>query len=85
MCLKEFLEFVGDGETGLLGYVKGLALQNSDSIRSDYIAQISTLRTEILQLQTEIDVQRRSLEVIPRFVEEIKKTYGLSSCHMLNA
>lgn len=69
---KRIVEFVGDGEAGLLGHVKGLALQNSESIRSDYIAQISTMRTEVLQLQIEIDIQRRSLEGIPGFVEEIK-------------
>ena len=87
MYLKEFLEFVGDGEAGLLGYIKGLALQNSESIRSDYIAQISIMKTKVLQLQTEIDVQQRGLEVIPGFVEEINNlgSEQLSHVERLNS
>ena len=71
-CLKELLEFVGEGENGLLGYVKSLELHSLEAIESEYIEQISALRVQVLYLQSEIDVQRGRLQDVPGFIGEIK-------------
>ena len=67
--LKELLEFVGDGDSGLFGYVQSLC---SESVRLEYIQQIAELREEVCKLQQQLDLQQGSLNDIPRFEEEIR-------------
>ena len=47
-CLKGLLEFVGDGNNELFGYVQSLC---SESVRLEYIQQVAKLREEVWKLQ----------------------------------
>ena len=58
-CLKDLLEFVGEGENGMLGYVKSL---KSDSARGyqrnmdRYTVEISSLKEYVSNLQSQINL-----------------------------
>jgi len=71
-CLKDLLEFVGDGESSLLGYIKSLDSVAIEFVRVQYTDEISALRGRVLHLQSDIEVQQSRLRDIPRLVEETR-------------
>ena len=70
-CLKSLLEFVGDGEDGLFGYVKSLESPGGQSHESRYLVESSLLKERVLNLQREISDQQLHVEAIPRLEERI--------------
>jgi len=79
-CLKELLEFVGDGPNGLLGYITNLEQHSSAVVRSEYTEQICTLRVQVLHLQSEIQMLREKVQDIPRLIDDMKKLEAEKIC-----
>lgn len=69
--LKGLLEFVGDGEDGLLGYVNSLQSQVSHASESASMAQISSLHNQIMLLNREIEAHEVRIHDIPSLEAQI--------------
>jgi len=70
-CLKSLLEFVGDGEDGLFGYVKSLESQGGQSHNNRYIVETALLKEQVLNLQRQISDQQLYVQAVPRLEERI--------------
>jgi len=69
--LKLLLEFIGDGEDGLFGYVKSLKSQGGQSHEGRYVIEITLLKERVLNLQREINDQQSHVEAVLRLQERI--------------
>ena len=68
-CLKDLLEFVEEGENGMLGYVKSLESDSAGGYQRDmdrYIVEISFLKEHVSNLQSQINLQSSRLLDVPR-------------------
>ena len=70
--LKGLLEFVGDGENGLFGYVQSLHSQSSERLQLEFREEIVALREQTQRLQIQLDLQQIQLQEVPFFQSEIK-------------
>ena len=71
-CLKDLLEFLGEGENGLLGYVKSVEANCGNSLEiQQYVIEILHLKESILDLQRQLRSQEIRLQEIPKLEEEI--------------
>ena len=67
-CLKDLLEFVGEGENGMLGYLKSLVSHKARGYQRDmdcYVVEISFLKEHVSNLQHQIDLQSSRLFDVP--------------------
>ncbi len=69
--MKSLLEFVGDGEVSLFGYVKSLESPGGQSHESRYLVESSLLKERVLNLQREISDRQLHVEAVPRLEERI--------------
>ena len=68
-CLKDLLEFVREGENGMLGYVKSLESDSAGGYQRDmdrYIVEISFLKEHVSNLQSQINLQSSRLFDVPK-------------------
>jgi len=67
-CLKDLLEFIGEGENGMLGYIKSLVSLSAEGYQRDmdrYVVEISFLQEHVSNLQRQIDLQSSRLLDVP--------------------
>lgn len=71
-CLKDLLEFLGEGEDGLLGYVKSLEANCNNSLQiQQYVIEILHLKDCVSNLRCQVDSQEMQLHEIPRLEKQI--------------
>ena len=57
-CLNSLLEFVGDGDDSLFGYIKSLEVARGQSHEGRYLVESALLKEWVLNLQRQISDQQ---------------------------
>ena len=71
-CLKDLLEFLGEGENGLLGYVRSVEANCGNSLElQQYVIKILHLKESVSDLQHQLHSHEIQLQEIPKLEEEI--------------